>query len=99
MSDAPVVLPPLPQHDASEDDGKLCLYWFRDSMQAYATAAVLADRQARPDMKDRVIAQHVLALKQLLDIWDAGMPDETARDDMVEAFDAVRAVIAPKVPK
>jgi len=45
------------------------------------------------DARDRVIAQHVLALRQLLDIWDAGMPEETARPDMVEAFNAVRAAM------
>src|SRR6266404_2932880 len=28
------------------------------------------------DARDHVIAQHILALRQLLDIWDAGMPDE-----------------------
>ena len=51
---------------------------------------------ASEDERDHIIAQHIFALRQLLDIWDAGMPDESARQDMVEAFDAVRAVVAPQ---
>lgn len=44
----------------------------------------------RDGLRAQLEGMHLI-LRQLLDLWEAGMPDETARQDMVEAFAAVRA--------
>jgi hypothetical protein len=65
-------------------DPEMVAYWKHLAEQAQTEAALYRG----------MVGQMRLALRQLVEIWDYGMPDETARADMVEAFEAVRATLA-----
>jgi len=84
-SDMPLELPPLPDHDtwASDIDGTSHPVWSAESMQAYARAAVLADRECRnyPMAGDT---------ERLLEIGELRHENEKLRDQLVQMDKAHR---------